>query len=83
MAGSETLNLLTARACAAAAPGKRLSDGGGLYLEVTLAGKKYWHFRYTRPNASQLAPAKRRNCLSLGAFPNPVSLANARALRDR
>ena len=43
-----------------------LKDGGGLFLEVTPAGKKFWRFRYTRPNTSQLPPAKRRNRLSLG-----------------
>ena len=38
---SDTLNLLTARACDSAGPGTVLRDGGGLFLEVTPAGKKY------------------------------------------
>ena len=50
--------------------------------EVTLAGKKFWRFRYTRPNTSQLPPTKRRNRLSLGEYPNPVSLSDARVSRD-
>lgn len=82
MTRSRVLNLLTIRACDAAAPGQVLKDGGGLFLEVTPAGKKFWRFRYTRPNASQLAPAKRRNRLSLGEYPKPVSLADARVHRD-
>lgn len=82
MARSDALNLLTARTCEAAVPGDVLRDGGGLFLEVTPAGKKFWRFRYTRPNSSQLPAAKRRNRLSLGEYPKPVSLADARALRD-
>ena len=69
VARSDTLNLLTARACDRAGPGSVLRDGGGLFLEVTPTGKKFWRFRYTRPNASQLPPAKRRNRLSIGEFP--------------
>ncbi|TDJ22342.1 MAG: DUF4102 domain-containing protein [Gammaproteobacteria bacterium] len=76
------LNLLTARKCDAAQPGETLRDGGGLYLEVRQNGTKFWRFRYTRPNASQLPAAKRRNRISLGAYPNPVSLAAARDQRD-
>ena len=82
MARSDTLNLLSAKTCDAASAGEVLRDGGGLFLEVTLAGKKFWRFRYTRPNSSQLPAAKRRNRLSLGEYPQPVSLADARTLRD-
>lgn len=82
MARSDTLNLLSARACDVAVVGEVLKDGGGLFLEVTPAGKKFWRFRYTRPNTSQLPPAKRRNRLSLGEYPNPVSLSAARVARD-
>ena len=61
---------------------KTLNDGGGLYLEVKGSGRKLWRFRYTRPNASELIPTKRRNRISLGEYPKPVSLAIARTQRD-
>lgn len=82
MGRSETLNLLNARECERAPAGAVLRDGGGLYLEISASGKRYWRFRYTRPNASQLPAAKRRNRLSVGEFPKPVSLADARVVRD-
>jgi hypothetical protein len=76
------LNLLTAPQRDLAQAGERLQDGGGLVLEVTAAGSKYWRFRYTRPNASQLPASKKQNRLSFGRYPKPVSLAGARAQRD-
>ncbi len=52
----------------------KLADGGGLYLEVTPAGGKYWRMKYRRPNGKE---AK----LNLGAFPD-VSISDARDKRD-
>ncbi|HEV3494596.1 MAG TPA: Arm DNA-binding domain-containing protein, partial [Reyranella sp.] len=46
-----------------------LHDGGGLYLQVTAAGRKSWIFRY--------ALAGRRPEMGLGPYPD-VSLAAAR-----
>lgn len=83
MGRSDVLNLLSSRQCARAVAGEVLRDGGGLFLEVTSAGRKFWRFRYTRPHSAGLPPAKRRNRISLGEFPNPLSLAAARAARDR
>ncbi|MEE2785650.1 MAG: integrase arm-type DNA-binding domain-containing protein, partial [Pseudomonadota bacterium] len=79
----DTLNRLHPKNCEHAKPGKWLNDGGGLYLRSELTGNMYWLFRYTRPNAKSLPPAKRRNFTSLGRYPNPVSLADARKERDR
>ena len=28
----------------------KMADGGGLYLEVTTKGSKYWRMKYRRPN---------------------------------
>lgn len=83
MGQSSVLNLLSARRCARAAAGDVLRDGGGLYLEVSTAGRKLWRFRYTRPHSAGLPVGKRRNRISLGEFPTPLSLAAARAERDR
>jgi hypothetical protein len=56
---------------------------GGDSVERHADGKlRRWRFRYTRPNASQLAPGKRRNRLSFGQCPKPVSLAEAVADSD-
>ena len=52
---------------------KRIFDGGGLYLEVTPAGGKYWRLKY-RFNQKE----KR---LALGVYP-AVSLAEAREKRE-
>src|SRR5215831_3667808 len=48
-----------------------IHDGGGLYLQVTPAGRKSWIFRF--------ALAGRRPEMGLGPFPD-VSLAMARKL---
>ena len=48
-----TLNKLTDRQCKAAKPRDKtykLSDGGGLYLEVSQTGSKYWRMKYRRPS---------------------------------
>jgi len=52
----------------------KLADGGGLYLEVTLAGGKHWRMKYRQPNGKE-------NKLHFGAFP-AVSLLDAREKRD-
>jgi integrase len=67
---------LTATAIRNAKPGKttrRLFDAGGLYLEVSPAGGRWWRFKY------RLAGKEKR--LSLGVFPD-VSLGEARDRRD-
>lgn len=54
---------------------ERLFDGGGLYLEISPAGGKWWRWKYRRPIT------KKENRLSFGTYPE-VSLADARARRD-
>jgi integrase len=51
----------------------KLADGGGLYLQVTTAGGKYWRLKYRFLGTEKL--------LSFGSYP-VVSLAEARELRD-
>lgn len=51
----------------------KMSDGGGLYLEVDPAGGKYWRFKY------RFAGKEKR--ISLGVY-GDVSLAEAREERD-
>ncbi|AYA41956.1 integrase arm-type DNA-binding domain-containing protein [Xenorhabdus nematophila] len=53
----------------------KLADGGGLYLEVTSRGSKYWRMKYRRPTD------KKEDRLAFGVYPT-VSLADARAKRD-
>ena len=53
--------------------GDKYSDGGGLYLHVTAAGK-YWRMNYRM--------AGKQKTLSLGIYP-AVSLASARRGRDK
>lgn len=67
---------LTDIACKSAKPaekGKKLADGGGLYLLVKPNGKKYWRLKY-----SHLGKEK---TLAIGVYPL-VALAEARAARD-
>ena len=52
---------------------QRLPDGGGLYLEVSPAGGKWWRLKYR-------FDAKEKR-ISLGTYPD-TSLANARDKRD-
>jgi integrase len=54
---------------------KRISDGGGLYMQITPDGKKSWRYQYTRPGVGG------RNTLSLGDYP-AVTVAGARKSRD-
>jgi integrase len=51
----------------------KLSDSGGLYVEVTPAGGKRWRWKYR--------VAGREKLLSMGVYPD-VTLAAARARRD-
>lgn len=51
---------------------KKLTDGGGLYLEVRPTGSKLWRYRYRI--------AGKENVFALGEYPT-VSLAEARAQR--
>ncbi|MBD2794414.1 Arm DNA-binding domain-containing protein, partial [Xenorhabdus szentirmaii] len=53
----------------------KLADGGGLYLEVSSRGSKYWCMKYHRPTD------KKEDRLAFGVYP-VVSLADARAKRD-
>lgn len=69
-------NKLTATAVRNAKPREktyRLADGGGLYLEVTPRGGRYWRLKYRH-----LGKEKR---LALGVYPE-VGLAQAREARD-
>jgi integrase len=54
---------------------QRISDGGGLYMQITPDGKKSWRYQYTRPGIEG------RNTLSLGDYP-AVTVAGARKARD-
>ncbi|CAD5830194.1 TPA: tyrosine-type recombinase/integrase [Escherichia coli] len=73
-----TLNKLTDRQCKAAKPRDKtykLSDGGGLYLEVSPTGSKYWRMKYRRPSD------KKEDRLAFGVYPT-ISLQDAREKRD-
>jgi len=41
----------------------KMADGGGLYLEVTTKGSKYWRMKYRRP------ADKKENRLAFGVWP--------------
>lgn len=53
----------------------KMADGGGLYLEVSAKGSKYWRMKYRRPSD------KKEDRLAFGVWPI-VTLAQARAKRD-
>ena len=53
--------------------GNKYTDGGGMYLLVTAAGK-YWRFNYRFEG--------KRKTLALGVYP-VISLAEARKRRDK
>ncbi len=66
---------LTDKACKNAKPAsktQKLADGGGMYLEITSSGGKYWRMKY-RFNGKE-------GRLALGVYPT-VSLAEAREKR--
>jgi len=60
-------------ACPEDRPRVRLTDAGGLYLEVHPAGGKHWRWKYRH--------AGKEKRLSLGTYPS-VTLAKARLARD-
>ncbi|WP_282041869.1 tyrosine-type recombinase/integrase [Halomonas alimentaria] len=69
-------NKLTATAVRNAKPREktyRLADGGGMYLEVTPKGGRYWRLKYRH--------AGKEKRLALGVYPE-VSLAEAREARE-
>ena len=53
----------------------RLSDQGGLYLEVSPIGSKYWRYKYRISTGAQRIEKR----LALGVYPE-ISLKNAREL---
>ena len=61
------------RQAKAAARALKLTDGGGLYLEVKPNGSKLWRYRYEI--------AGRENVFAIGAYPE-TSLVDARRERD-
>lgn len=56
-----------------AAKTQKLTDGGGLYIEVTPLGSKLWRYRYRID--------KKENVFAIGEYPD-VGLAAARQIRD-
>ena len=70
------MDKLTATAIRNAKPADklvRLFDGGGLYLEITATGRRYWRLKYRH--------AGKEKRLALGVYPE-VSLAEARQRRE-
>ncbi len=68
---------LTDQACKNAKPREKtykLSDGGGLYLEVTTKGSRLWRLKYRYLNTEKK--------LSIGAYPL-ITLAEARDYREQ
>ena len=53
----------------------KMSDGGGLYLEITPKGSKLWRMKFKQPASGK------ENRLSFGIYPE-VSLEQARQRRD-
>lgn len=71
-----SMDKLTATAIRNAKPADkpvRLFDGGGLYLEITPTGRRYWRLKYRH--------AGKEKRLALGVYPE-VTLADARKGRD-
>ena len=65
------------RAAQAKASKYFLSDGGGLFLEVDTAGRKYWFYRYRFPRSTN---GKQKD-YRIGPYPR-ISLKQARQHRD-
>jgi len=60
----------------------RLSDGMGLWLNITTNQTKQFRFDYSRPNTkSKNFPNGKRNTISIGKYPS-ISLLEARKKRD-
>jgi integrase len=74
---------VTARNAKPTAKVQRLFDGGGLYLEVTPAGGKWWRIKYRVPGKDQVTGQAKliEKRMSLGTYPE-VSLKEAREKRD-
>ena len=66
---ARAIHKLTDRGCKAASGVQLLSDGGGLYLNISKAGSKSWSFIWRK--------GAKRNEMGLGGYP-AVSLAQAR-----
>lgn len=64
---------ITIRTAKGAEKRRRLNDGGGLYLEISPAGGKWWRFKYRFDGLEKR--------LSLGVYPD-VGLKNARDKRE-
>ena len=62
------------RATKPAAKPVKLTDGGGLYLEVRPSGKKLWRYRYRIVD--------KENLFAIGEYPE-ISLAEARSEHDK
>ena len=62
------------RASKPAAKPVKVTDGGGLYLEVRPSGKKLWRYRYRIVD--------KENLFAIGEYPE-ISLAEARAEHDK
>jgi len=61
----------------------RLSDGMGLWLNVTIKQSRQFRFDYLRPNSkSKNFPNGKRNTISIGNYPL-ISLIDARKQRDQ
>jgi integrase len=69
MAGSDKLTEVTIKNAKPKAKPYKLADGGGLYLEITASGAKYWRLKY------RYAGKEKR--LALGVYPE-VPLKEAR-----
>lgn len=55
----------------------KLSDGGGLYLEMTPGGSRLWKFKYRRHGKPETAETR----MAFGAYPE-ITLAEARKQRE-
>lgn len=67
--------------CPAGKQRVKLTDSGGLYLEVSPTGAKRWNYKYLKDGTAESAGKKVETRISLGAYP-AVSLAAARKARD-
>lgn len=65
---------LLSATCPLGAKRRRLTDGGGLYLEISPAGSKRWFWKFYLDG--------KESRLALGSHPS-ISLERARELRDR
>jgi integrase len=72
-ANTGTLTAVTIRNAKPGEKARKLSDGGGLYLELMPAGARYWRLKY------RYGGKEKR--LALGVYPE-VTLADARKQRD-